>query len=201
LQPDDAHAGQRAGAAQDLRGQRDVRPELVLTQAGGDVGVRAGVDVGVDAQGHPRGLPARGRRRADARDLRLALGVERAHALLDPQGQLRVGLPHPREHDAVGREAGGERGPHLHPGDDVGARAQAREHAEEGARSVGLEGVADAMGHEGKRPVVGRVGLLDHGPAVDVERRAVAGGRVIERHAVADERRAAPFETGHERKV
>jgi hypothetical protein len=54
-------------------------------------------------------------------------------------------------------------------------------------------------GREGA--VVGGVGLLDRGPAVDVERGAVARRRVLERDAVAGERIGAPFEAGHGRKV
>jgi hypothetical protein len=57
------------------------------------------------------------------------------------------------------------------------------------------------VGHGREGAVVRGVGLLDRGAAVHVERRAVAAGGVLERHAVADERLAAPFEAGHGRKV
>ena len=110
-------------------------------------------------------------------------------------------LPTPEKTIRSAVKPAAERGPHLHPGHDVGPRAQARQHAQDGPRGVGLEGVADAVGDGREGAVVGRVGVLDRGPAVDVERGAVLRRRRLEGDAVADERLTAPFEAGHGRKV
>ena len=61
IDADHAQPRQRGGAA--VGGQRLVvgDAELVVLQPGGDVGVGAGIDVGVDAQAHRRGA-ALGRR-------------------------------------------------------------------------------------------------------------------------------------------
>ena len=81
--------------------RRDVHAELGLAQAGGDVGVRPRVDVGVDAEGHPGHRSARRGRGADPRDLVLALRVPLADPVLEPEGDLGVGLPHPGEDDPL----------------------------------------------------------------------------------------------------
>ena len=45
---------ERGGVAVEVAGERDVDAELVLAEAGGDVGVGFGEDVGVDAEGEAR---------------------------------------------------------------------------------------------------------------------------------------------------
>ena len=90
----DAHhlqARQRRGAA--VAGQRLVvgDAELVVLQAGGDVGVGAGVDVGIDAQADPRRAAHGQRLLRQQLQLALAFDVEAAHAGLQARGASRRG--------------------------------------------------------------------------------------------------------------
>ena len=180
--------------AEDVRGGGDVHAELVVAQAGRDVRMGARVDVGVDAQGHPH-RPARGRRGGgDPRDLGLALRVELADAPLDAQRDLRVALADAREDDPVRGEAGAQRGAELAAGHDVRPRAEAGEDLQQGVGAVGLERVADAMGHAAERAVVGAVRLLDRGAAVDEQRRAVLERGGLEGNAVARQHAVLPLE-------
>ena len=123
--------------------------------------MRARVDVGVDAQRDARAVrPAADAAAEMPRDLVLALGVELADARArGPAAISSSRLADAGEHDALGREPGAQRGPQLAAGDDVRARAQAGEEAQQGAGAVGLQRVADAMRHGGERAVVGAVGL------------------------------------------
>src|SRR5262249_61464928 len=65
---------------------------------------------------------------------------------------------------------------------------------EEGAGAVGLERIADGVGHGGEGGVVGVVGRPPRGGAVDVERRAEAARRLLEGDAVTDEDAAVAAE-------
>ena len=188
------------GSARDLskisRARRDVDSELVLLQARRDVGMRARVDVGVDAQGDPR-PPSRGARGrvGDALDLPLRLRVESQEARLDAGADLLVRLPDAGEDDPLGRESAFEAGAQLAARDDIRARAERGEAREDREAGVGLGGVADQVGESGKRGVEAPEGLRDFRPAVDVERRAVLAREIRERHAVAAQLAFTPLES------
>ena len=64
------------------RGLLERHAELVDVQPGRDVGMRAGVDIRVDAHGNPRTLPSRLRGAIDALQLARRLGVDRLQAEL-----------------------------------------------------------------------------------------------------------------------
>ena len=74
--------------------------ELVVLQAGGDVGVRAGIDVGVDAQADPRGASAGHRHLRQRFQLAAAFHVEAAHAHLQRTAHLGAGLADAGKDDA-----------------------------------------------------------------------------------------------------
>ena len=188
-----------AGPAQDRGRRGDVDAELRLAQPRRDVGVRAGVDVGVHAQRDSRARAARRGHGPEPPDLGLALGVPLPDSALEPERQLGVGLADTREDDPLRREARPQRREQLAAGHDVGAGAEPCQQPQDGAVAVGLDGVADAVRDRGEGARVGRVGRLDRRAAVNVERRAVLRGGGLQRHAVADELGAGPGEPAHAR--
>ena len=91
---------QRRGALVDAFHFGDVDAELVLAQAGGDVGVRGGVDVRVDAQGHARLHAAARRQRVEQRQFGFGFAVEAVDALVERVLDLVGGLADAGEDDA-----------------------------------------------------------------------------------------------------
>jgi hypothetical protein len=80
---DHLDARETRGLGIDLAGPRDRDAELVLGPAGGDLRVRAGVDVGVDADGDRRGPPHAGGGLGERAQLGLGFHVELADAALE----------------------------------------------------------------------------------------------------------------------
>ncbi|MET4835320.1 hypothetical protein ABIF44_004727 [Bradyrhizobium japonicum] len=72
----DLDARKLCGARIDLAGIGDRNAELVLGLAGRDLGVRAGIDVGIDAHGDARGLAHLGRKPRQQLELGLGFDVE-----------------------------------------------------------------------------------------------------------------------------
>ena len=111
--------------------------------------MRAGVDVGVDAQGHA--APS-GRAAAAAAEMRaISSSLSALNSPMpasEAERDLLVRLPHAGEDDALGREPGAQRGPQLERRTRCPpprpAPARRRRIAPD---AVGLERVADAMGH------------------------------------------------------
>ena len=126
MQPDDLDAGQPACEVVDLGCLVVGDAELVLAAAGADLVVAPGGDVRVDPQGHRRGQPARGGDLAERDQLRHRLDVELGDPRIQRQDHLVAALADAREHDPLGRHAGGERPLQLAPRDHLGAGALGR---------------------------------------------------------------------------
>jgi hypothetical protein len=97
----------RAGIDRAGAGQRDA--ELVLGLAGRDLGVRPGIDVGIDPNRDPRrpaGLAGEPRQQFE---LRLGFDVDAEDVFGQRGAQLGFGLADAREQDLVRRNAGGQR--------------------------------------------------------------------------------------------
>ena len=77
----DRDAGKRPGPRIDLASRGDRHAELVLRLAGGDLGVRAGVDVRIDANGDRGDRPLRDGDRRERLQFGLGLDVEAQDAL------------------------------------------------------------------------------------------------------------------------
>ncbi len=86
--PGDGEAGQPRRLAIDGARARDGDAELVLRLAGGDLGVRQRVDVGVDAQRHARGAAPGGGDRREGGEFRLRLDVEAENVLVERERDL-----------------------------------------------------------------------------------------------------------------
>jgi hypothetical protein len=179
LHPGDHEARQEPGLAKDSRRLFDGHAELVLAQAGGDVGMRLGIDVGIHAQRDRGPRPAGSGERRETPQLRLALDVELADPRVETEGQFLVRLPHPREHDVLGLEARARGLFQLTARDDVGARSHGGEDLEQLDRRIGLERIADPVRHRRKCGFVGPIGGLDTFARVDVERGLELAGQSI----------------------
>ena len=125
--------------------------------------------------------------RVDALELAFRLGVDRLDAEVDRLRQLGVRLADAGEDDLRRDEAGAQRDVDLAAGIRVDLAAQAAQQAHDRQRRVGLERVVHRVRVRREGLVRGAVAGGDRRGAVDVERRAVGGGDVGERYAVADE--------------
>ncbi len=106
----------------------DVDAEFVLAQAGGDVGMGLGEDVGIDAQGKARlASSAWPRARASSSSSASLSTLNSRMPALERQVDLRGGLAHAGEdHAAHSLGRGGQHALQLAAGDDVEARAARR---------------------------------------------------------------------------
>ena len=131
------------GAAIQL-GRLSVRDaELARFEAGRDIRVRAGIDVGVHSQRYRRALAEPARDLRDLLQLEFGFDVEAP----DPGAQrpldLRRGLANAGEHDPRRRAACRDNARELAAGDDIESAAGARQQAEHAQVGVGFDGVTD----------------------------------------------------------
>ena len=98
-------AGQRLGQIHHRRGLVNVDAEFVVGLAGGDFGVSARVDMGVDAQHHGRRLAARHRDGAQRLQLLRRFHVELLDVLVESEIQFLLGLSNAGEHNLARRDA------------------------------------------------------------------------------------------------
>ena len=172
-------------------GAANVDAEFVLAQAGGDVGMGLGEDVGIDAESEA-GLElelcgARG----EQIELGFALHVELENAGFERVVDLRRGFAHAGEDDAIdGFGRCGENALEFAAGDDVKSGAVLSQQLENGQRRIGFYGVADEVIAAGERVLKQVEALENLIGGVDVERRAVVAGEGLKRDAAAVERRA-----------
>ena len=173
--------------------------ELVRLGPGRDVRMAAGVDVGVDPQRDARARLPLARQDVDALQLAFRLGVDRLDAEVDRLRQLRRGLADAGEDDLLGDEAGPQGDVDLAARVRVRAAAEPPQQPRDRQRRVRLERVVQRVRIRPERVVDRAIAADDGGGAVDVERRALGGGKVGERHAVADEGVVVSMESGHGR--
>jgi hypothetical protein len=198
VQADDLEAGSAAHAVDEIAGLVDRHAELVGLEAGGDVGMAAGVDVRVDADRHLGArLPFPGDR-VEPFQLSRGLGVDRPHAELHGLRQFGVGLRHAGEDDLRGDEAGAQRDVDLPARVGVDAAAEAAQQAHQRERRVGFQGVVDGVRVVAERGVDGAIAGGDGRRAIDVERRPVDAGDLGERNAVTFEDAVPAGEGGHD---
>jgi hypothetical protein len=162
-------------------------PELVDAQPGGDVGVRLGVDVGVDAQRYARGAAGGRGHGGNAIELTRRLGVDGADVLRHREFELLACLADAGEHDVGGREAGAKRDADLAAGVGVGTAAEFAQQAQQRQRRVRLERVVYGVRVLREGRVDAGVRAADGRRAVDEDRRTDFLGDGSKRHPVAGE--------------
>ena len=154
--------------------------ELVLLEAGGDIGVRACVDVRVDPHRDPRLLAHAACDPVQALQLGFGLQVEAEDLFFQRKAHLGFALGDAGE-DHLGRITARRQHPgQLAAGDDVKARTEACQQIEQGQVGVGLDRVADQVGNVASRLVEGMPVAFQGGAGVDIERSAVLVGKLLQ---------------------
>ncbi|MNS67799.1 hypothetical protein D3C72_1010610 [compost metagenome] len=154
--------------------------ELVLLEAGGDIGVSARIDIRVDPYRDPRLLAHAASDPVQALQLGFRLQVEAEDLFLQREAHLGLALGDAGE-DHLGRIPPRRQHPgQLPAGDDVKARAQARQQVEQGQVGVGLDRVADQMGNVARSLIEGVPVALKSGARVDIQRGAVLVGELLQ---------------------
>ena len=151
--------------------------ELVFLQPGGNVGVRGGVHVRVDAQRHGGTLAHLAGNLVDALQLGQRLHVEAGDVGCQGLADLVARLAHAREHDLARVAAGCDDPRQLAARHHVEAGPQLGKQSQDGQVGIGLHGKADAGVTPGQGLGKALPGRLDGLPAVDVEGRAVFAGQ------------------------
>ena len=168
----DLDARQFCRAGIDRARARERNAELVLGLAGRDLGVGAGIDVGIDPHRDPRGPPGLDGEPRQQFQLGLGFDVDAENVGGQRRAQLGFGLADAGEQDLFRRNAGGQRALQFAARNHVGAGAELRQRAQHRLVGVGLHGVAH------QRLLAGE-GFGEH-PVMALQRR----GRIaIERRA------------------
>ncbi|MNQ37980.1 hypothetical protein D3C85_515380 [compost metagenome] len=193
------HVQVRQGGCMGIDGFRfvDGDAELVFLEAGGDVGVGAGIHVGVHPQGY-RGFHFHGCGHVlQAFQLVARLDVEAVHAGFQGAAHVVAALADTGEDDARGIAAGSQHALQLTAGDDVEARTLARQQVQHTEVGVGLDRIADHARRAGEGVGIGLVLGLDMGTGIDVGRRAEPGGDIGQRYAFREQLTVAVSESVH----
>ncbi len=199
VQADELEARLAGQAPQQRRGGFDGHAELVGAPPGRDVRVGVRVDVGVHAQRDPRLHAPRARQRVDAVRLAVRLDVDGLHAERDRTVEFVARLADAGEHDlSTGRTR--RAGP-------LRSRRRSSRRRRRRGRGAGAGWPASsspsarsaACAGSPRRPTssAAQASRMSAG-AVDVDRRAGAGGHLGHRDAVAGELSVTQSESGHD---
>ncbi len=145
------------------------------------MGLRRHIDI--YPKRHRRLHAARRRDLADGLDLLRALGIDLADACIKCRADLLGRLADTGKDDLFRRDAGGQRACHLAAGNNVRAGAVPRQQADDAKCRIGLERKMDRSVY--RRHCGGKAAIIiaDAVTGIDIERAAMAGGNVAERHA------------------
>ena len=185
VHPHDLDVGQGDGAAVGLDRGVDADAELALLHAGGDVGMRLRVHVGIDAKAHRRHHAHGPGHLVQHLHLLLRLDVEHQNAGAQRILHLIPRLAHAREDHLARVGAGLEHPEELAAGNDVETGALVHEGAQHPKVGVGLDREADQMAARGKGLVETPEGVTQLGKAVHVHRRPHRVDDVPDRHVLA----------------
>ncbi len=156
--------------------------ELVALAAGRDAVERPGVDIGVDADRDPRGLPARRRQFAELMQLGHRLDIDLVNVRVERRVQFGAGLADARKDDALRRNPGGERAPHLAFGNHIGTGTETGEDAQHRQVRIGLDRIADQRPNRRQGIVQRAVLPRERRRRIKIERRADRFRDVRDRH-------------------
>ena len=183
---------------EDRRGLIDRQAELVLRLAGGDLLVRAGIYVRIDAQGRRGGHPPGARDLGKDDAFFLQLEVELADSGIERLMQFLARLADAGEHHVMRRDAGGQRARQLAARDDVGTEALIGEQAEHREVRVGLHREGDMMPADRLQPLAEGAGsFAERLGRIDIDGGADLLGDARERNILGVQRTADHFEMRH----
>ena len=124
MQPDEIDVRELRGMKNHLLHVSHRDSELVLGIAGGDVRVRMGTDVGIDAESHVGGSAASFRQSADYLQFRQTLHIETAYTEIETEIYLPVAFADSGIDYAPGRESCLDSSLDFAAADAVGAKAR-----------------------------------------------------------------------------
>ena len=188
---DGADALELGGAGIDFGSAADRNTELVLGFAGRDLGVCLRIDVRIDPDGNIGSARLCRRDRRQKLELGFRFDIDAEDAVLDGECEFTRGLADTGEHDALRRNAGGERAQEFTFGDDVRPGAETSERGHHRLVRVRLQRVTHKRIDIGKGGGEDIVMPLDGGAGIAIERRADDVGQRGEvdrfgmKHAVA----------------
>ena len=174
----------RLHLAEQRRRRLDRHAELVRLEAGRDVRMAPGVDVGVDAQGDPGDDAAVGGEPGQPVQLPGRLDVDGQQAERDGAVEFVEALADAGEDDLGGREPAAQGDLDLPHRVGVGGAAEAAHEARDGKRRIGLERVMDGVRRVAEGVVERPVGPTDDIGVVDVGGRAGGGGNRFEQGGI-----------------
>jgi len=197
IDTDHFQIGQLRGADVHILGVSDGNAELVFFQTGGDVRVRAGIDVRVDAQRNRRANAHFGGHDLQAFQLFGGLDVKAVHA--DFQGATHVvtGLADTGEHDLVSLATSGQHTFQLATGHDVETGAKTGQDIEHAQVGIGLDREAHQMRHAAQGIGVSIVLRLDVRPGVNVSRCTETFGNGRQRNTFGEQLTVAVIKSVH----
>jgi hypothetical protein len=175
----------------------EAHAKLVDVKAGGDVRMRTGVDVGVDAHGHARAHSVCPGGAIDPLELSSGFGVDRLQTKLHGSIDLVGRLPHAGKDDIRRIETGPHGEIDLADGVRVDGTSELAQQPDDGERRIRFQRVMNPMWMARERRVQRLVRTADRLGTVDVERRPVRPRDVLERHSVAHQRGSIAKKSEH----
>ena len=147
----DVHALELRGMRIDGARAADRNAEFVFGFSGRDLGMRARIDIGIDAHRNVDAAPLRCGDVGQAVEFRFGFDIDAENAGIDGEREFAVGLADAGEHDLVGGNSGRERALQFAFGDDIGAGTEPRERRDHRLIGIRLDRVADERRHIGER--------------------------------------------------
>jgi len=175
-------AERQPGIGEDLLGELlgplDIHPEFVPLFARRGLGVRLGVDVGIEPQGDRPHHPLASRDAGNGIQLGFTLDIEHQHVVVEGEGDFLIGFPHPGEDHLAGVGPRLLHAVQLPSRDHVEARPGGIHHLQNAQIRVGLHRIANHRVH-GRESLLNLRQVMQQGPLrIDVERGAVLGRQI-----------------------
>jgi len=201
MEPDEIEPLAPRGAPADVARRGEGHAELVGAQAGRNVRMAPGVDVGVHAQRDARPRFAGRRQAIDPVQFPFGFGVDRLHTEVDGLHQFSFSLADAGEDDVGRNEAGAQGDVDLAAGVRIGLRAEPAQQPRDRQRRIRLQGIVQGVRirHEGRIDLA--IAGDDGFGAVDVEGGAFDRSDPCERHAVTGERAVQSVKSSHVQKI
>ena len=174
VDPDRVDRRQSFGATIQLEGAFGGNAELAFLQTGGDIGMRAGVDIGIDAQRNGSDATPLPRDVVDSFEFRFRLDIETANAGVERLPDLPGALARTGKNRLARIASRGEHTLKFASRNDIETAAKPREHIQYRQVGIGLHGETDEPIEFSQRFAVDPVMALKRCPGIDVAGRADA---------------------------
>ena len=170
---------------------------MLSFRAGGDIGMRAGIDVRVDSQGNRRNATQLPGDVVDAIEFRFRLDIETADAGLQRLPDLAPVFARPGKNRLLRGAAGGEHAFELAPGNNVETTAKPRQHVQHREIGIGFHGEANEAVKRTQRFAIDPEMAFQRRPRVNETGCANASRDFANRDIFGEQFRAAIAEMVH----